>query len=358
MKGGSSTKTISATACLFKWTSNMKKTYNKTPVTRIIRQALVGSTPVVIFTLSAVFISCSLNNYDVTSRAAPVLFARGISGDSHRIGTVNDTPNRSASSKAKTTFSTRTRRRSGLNSTVTLVKPSQNESSLLEILQWIEDIEHLAHHVCILTESSRHSAWLHAAATDGVPCVHCDTAFPSDKHYQVHALTIVAGSAGGSTYNCSKSRTVRSPSASLTRSARPSLASSSTTRTADTAPTRTATARRLSAHRQRIPQHAQGALNAQRVFGDVTHRIVVGMTARNLEVMHATHVRADAAIHLSHLAKNLNRIMTCALHSCLRHYRRHLYVVFVLSDTGHICCNFFSLQYLVLQIESTFESSR
>lgn len=57
----------------------------------------------------------------------------------------------------------RTRRRSGLNATVTLVKPSQIESSLLEILQWIEDIEHLAHHVCILTESSRHSAWLHAA---------------------------------------------------------------------------------------------------------------------------------------------------------------------------------------------------
>jgi len=27
-------------------------------------------------------------------------------------------------------------------------------------------------------------------------------------------------------------------------------------------------------------------------------------------------------LHLSHLEKNLNRIMTCALHSCLRHSRR------------------------------------
>ena len=57
----------------------------------------------------------------------------------------------------------RTYKRSKLNATVTLVKPSQTESSFLEILQWIDDVEHLAQHVCILTESSRHSAWLHAA---------------------------------------------------------------------------------------------------------------------------------------------------------------------------------------------------
>ena len=40
-----------------------------------------------------------------------------------------------------------------------------------------------------------------AAAAEIVSCGHCDTAFPPAKHYQVHALTIVAGSAGGSVCN-------------------------------------------------------------------------------------------------------------------------------------------------------------
>ncbi len=108
------------------------------------RQALVGSTHKVIIILS-VFWLAAYNNYDITIRA-PVQPARSRFGDSHA-----------------TTFPMRTNGRSGLNATVTLVKPTQTESSLLQIVKWIEDVKHLARHVCILTESSRHSAWLHAA---------------------------------------------------------------------------------------------------------------------------------------------------------------------------------------------------
>jgi hypothetical protein len=39
------------------------------------------------------------------------------------------------------------------------------------------------------------------AARENTPCGHCDTAFPTADHYQAHALTIKAASAGGSTYN-------------------------------------------------------------------------------------------------------------------------------------------------------------
>jgi len=116
----------------------------------------VGSTSIVIVTLS-VFSLAVHNNYDVTSRASV-----SRSGDRHGINVI-EKPYLSVSFKAKTTFPIRTYKRSGLNATVTLVKPLQTESALLEILQWVEDIEHLAQHVCILTESSRHSAWLRAS---------------------------------------------------------------------------------------------------------------------------------------------------------------------------------------------------
>ena len=45
-----------------------------------------------------------------------------------------------------------------------------------------------------------------AAATETAdrprqPCGHCGVTFPTAEHYQTHALTVRAGTAGGSTYN-------------------------------------------------------------------------------------------------------------------------------------------------------------
>jgi len=54
---------------------------------------------------------------------------------------------------------------SGLNATVTLVMPLKHDAYVTEILQWVESVEHLAQHVCILTETTEHSAWLHDALT-------------------------------------------------------------------------------------------------------------------------------------------------------------------------------------------------
>ena len=56
--------------------------------------------------------------------------------------------------------------RGGLNATVTLVRPLATASYLKEIVQWVDSVEHLADHVCILTETPTYFAWLRSALDD------------------------------------------------------------------------------------------------------------------------------------------------------------------------------------------------
>ena len=143
---------------------------------------------------------------------------------------------------------------------------------------------------------------LAAAAAENVPCGHCGVVFPTAEHYQTHALTIKDRSAGGSTYN-----THNVVLEAVANSARYAGAAYSIGATCNGVRNTDANCR-LGTYTKpdgtRCVKHAdiaflnmpQGAFNAQRVYGDITHRAVVGMTAGTPAPMHDAHVRAGAAL--------------------------------------------------------------
>ena len=117
------------------------------------------------------------------------------------------------------------------------------------------------------------------------PCGHCGVVFPTAEHCQTHALTIKDRSAGGSTYN-----THNVVLEAVANSARYVGAAYSVGATCNGVRNTDANCR-LGAYTKpdgtRCVKHADiaflnmphGAFNAQRVYGDITHRAVVGMTA-------------------------------------------------------------------------------
>jgi len=132
-------------------------------------------------TISLLFVSASLfsrpifKNCDITSNVPAEPVIRDSYRDSHKPAkTKHNSPffcsiSRGISAIFKPlTFPKLTYKRTGINATVTLVKPSETSSDFIEILQWIENIEHLAQHVCILTETAQHLAWLDAALTSSL----------------------------------------------------------------------------------------------------------------------------------------------------------------------------------------------
>ena len=139
-----------------------------------------------------------------------------------------------------------------------------------------------------------------AAAAENVPCGHCDAVFPTAEHYQAHTLTIKAGSAGRSTYNTHNyileavANCARAVGAAYSVGATCNgVGNTDFTAWASTKPNGTRCVKHADIAILNMPH---GAFNAQRVYGDVTHRSVVVMTAGTPTPMHGAHVRASAAL--------------------------------------------------------------
>ena len=121
------------------------------------------------------------------------------------------------------------------------------------------------------------------AAANNTPCGHCNDIFPTPEHYQTHALTITDGTDGGSTYNthnrileavanCARAagaaysvgatqHGIRNHNANCRLGTHTNINGAQTATYADIA----------------FLDMPQSAFNAQRVYGDVTHRAVVGI---------------------------------------------------------------------------------
>ena len=136
------------------------------------------------------------------------------------------------------------------------------------------------------------------AAATRAPCGHCDTAFPTAKHYQVHALTITAGSAGGSTYNTHNF--ILEAVANCAKTVGIAYSVGSTFRGVRTNDPNCRLGTYTGSNGAQHVKHAdiaflnmpQSAFKAQRVYGDITHRNVV-----------AAHVRAGAALQVADAEK-------------------------------------------------------
>jgi hypothetical protein len=144
-----------------------------------------------------------------------------------------------------------------------------------------------------------------AAATnprDRVPCGHCGTTFPTAEHYQAHALTIKKGSAGGSTYNTHNY--ILEAVANCARAVGVAYSIGSTFRGTRTNDANCRLGTYTHPNGEQSVKHAditflnmpKSAFNAQRVYGDVTQRAVVGMAAGTPTPMHSAHERAGAAL--------------------------------------------------------------
>jgi len=138
------------------------------------------------------------------------------------------------------------------------------------------------------------------AARENTPCGNCDTAFPTAEHYQVHALTIKAGSAGGSTYNthnhileavanCAGAVSVAYSVGSIFHGVRNKDANCRVGTYTDPSG-----ARHVKYANIAFLNMPQSAFNAQRVYGDVTHRSVVRLADGDPAPMGRAHIRAGA----------------------------------------------------------------
>jgi len=155
-----------------------------------------------------------------------------------------------------------------------------------------------------------------AAATETAdhprqPCGHCGVTFPTAEHYQTHALTVTAGTAGGSTYNthnhileavanCAKAVGVAYSIGTTFQGVRNADGNCRLGNYTD----------RSGARHEKYADIAfldmpQSAFNAQRVYGDVTHRTVVGIRGGDPAPVHLAHLRAGAALQVADAEKTL-----------------------------------------------------
>ena len=155
-----------------------------------------------------------------------------------------------------------------------------------------------------------------AAATETAdrprqPCGHCGVTFPTAEHYQTHALTVTAGTAGGSTYNthnhileavanCAKAVGVAYSIGTTFQGVRNADGNCRLGNYTD----------RSGAQHEKYADIAfldmpQSAFNAQRVYGDVTHRTVVGIRGGDPVPVHLAHLRAGAALQVADAEKTL-----------------------------------------------------
>ncbi len=157
---------------------------------------------------------------------------------------------------------------------------------------------------------------LAAAATETAdhprqPCGHCGVTFPTAKHYQTHALTIKAASAGGSAYNTHNH--ILEAVANCAKAVGVAYSIGSTfhgVRNADGNCWLGSYTDRSGAQHVKYADIAfldmpQSAFNAQRVYGDVSHRTVVGTLGGNPAPVHAAHLRAGAALQQADAEKTL-----------------------------------------------------
>ena len=155
-----------------------------------------------------------------------------------------------------------------------------------------------------------------AAATETAdhprqPCGHCGVTFPTAEHYQTHALTVRAGTAGESAYNTQNH--ILEAVANCAKAVGVAYSIGTTfhgIRNADGNCRLGTYTDRSGAQHEKYADIAfldmpQSAFNAQRVYGDVTHRTVVGTRGGDPVPVHLAHLRAGAALQVADAEKTL-----------------------------------------------------
>ena len=155
-----------------------------------------------------------------------------------------------------------------------------------------------------------------AAATETAdhprqPCGHCGVTFPTAEHYQTHALTVRAGTAGGSTYNTHNH--ILEAVANCAKAVGVAYSIGTTYQGVRNADGNCRLGNYTDGHGVQHEKYAdiafldmpQSAFNAQRVYGDVTHRTVVGTRGGDPVPVHLAHLRAGAALQQADAEKTL-----------------------------------------------------